>query len=170
MRRVFGKTTIEFPIDSTFEEVASFLANNRRISREYESESNYRFILRWFPGQIVAACTRDPLKSAARNFLAFRLSYPVSRYPLSRCPCISRENANSGSPASTRLDSTRAIYRSDDAEGKWMYVCGKIEGDTLANISPANFSISSERRILGTQWRVANCWMSRRTNVSSFRR
>lgn len=37
---------------------------------------------------------------------------------------IFRGNANSGSPTSSLK---LAIYRIDDVEGKWMYVCGKIE-------------------------------------------
>lgn len=37
---------------------------------------------------------------------------------------IFRGNANSGSPTSSLK---LAIYRIGDVEGKWMYVCGKIE-------------------------------------------
>lgn len=44
----------------------------------------------------------------------------------------------------TDIDSIRAIYRSGDVEGKWMYVCGKIE-DTSWNIFSTNFSISFPR-------------------------
>lgn len=52
----------------------------------------------------------------------------------------------------TDIDSIRAIYRSGDVEGKWMYVCGKIE-DTPWNIFSTNFSISFPRvlRLLGDE-------------------
>jgi len=63
--------------------------------------------------------------NSVNHLILPRVSILVSRsFPHSLPWRIFRGNANSGSPTSSLK---LAIYRIDDVEGKWMYVCGKIE-------------------------------------------
>lgn len=104
-----------------------------QIASNYESVDAYarRKIF------LVYTVTSHVGKSANRNFLS-PISYHsvnhlilpwasilVSRLFSHSLPWrIFRGNANSRSPTSSLK---LAIYRIDDVEGKWMYVCGKIE-------------------------------------------
>lgn len=103
--------------------------------------SNYEPVDAYARGKSFRFIRLPPLSREKAPTEIFSISHPLSLrkppntisnfYP---CPSLApsrshpwrifRGNANSGSPTSSLK---LAIYRIDDVEGKWMYVCGKIE-------------------------------------------
>lgn len=132
--------------------------------------SNYTAVDAYSRGKIFSACvsTRPRAtrpsparKSANRNFLPStnRLPFP-HREPSQHLPLSSfATSAASSSPQScpplltyfpweckfrvTDIDANRAIYRTNDVEGKWMWICarGKIEA------APRSYTASEFSRI-----------------------